>query len=169
MKIRPSRLPNKSDVSIANVGFIVDAWLHDGWCEGIVVHKESDDKIHGKTKITYGVQGFEIFRRMVEKLVETNEYQTRSGLLEATLKVIFPTNAATFFTFSLDSSSSSPLPPTGKIVTIQKFIHLIEQFRRRSVVLETQLAQYNYILVVGEEEINSKQVKELIDAAGYYV
>ncbi|GKC98442.1 agenet domain-containing protein, partial [Tanacetum coccineum] len=46
MKIRPSLLPNKSDVSTADAGCIVDAWQHDGWCEGIVVHKESDDKIH---------------------------------------------------------------------------------------------------------------------------
>lgn len=46
MKIRPSRLPNKSAVSLLDAGCIVDAWLHDGWCEGIVVHKESDDKIH---------------------------------------------------------------------------------------------------------------------------
>ncbi|PWA98643.1 threonine-tRNA ligase, class IIa, TGS, Beta-grasp domain protein [Artemisia annua] len=36
-------------------------------------------------------------------------------------------------------------------------------------VREAQLAQYNYILVVGEEEVNTNQVKELIDAAGYYV
>ncbi|PWA95382.1 Agenet-like domain-containing protein [Artemisia annua] len=46
MKIRPSRLPNKTAVSLLDAGCIVDAWLHDGWCEGIVVHKESDDKIH---------------------------------------------------------------------------------------------------------------------------
>lgn len=46
MKIRPSRLPNKSAVSLLDAGCIVDAWLRDGWCEGIVVHKESDDKIH---------------------------------------------------------------------------------------------------------------------------
>nr|GEU96345.1 reverse transcriptase domain-containing protein [Tanacetum cinerariifolium] len=46
IKIRPSRFPNKSDVSIADVGCIMDSWLHDGWCEGIVVHKESDDKIY---------------------------------------------------------------------------------------------------------------------------
>nr|GEV88328.1 agenet-like domain-containing protein [Tanacetum cinerariifolium] len=54
IKIRLSRLPNKSDVSVADVGWIMDAWLHDGWCEGIVVHKESYAKIHGKTKISYG-------------------------------------------------------------------------------------------------------------------
>ncbi|GJS37257.1 agenet domain-containing protein [Tanacetum coccineum] len=60
MKIRPSRLPNKSDVSIDNVGCIVNAWLHDGWCEGIVVHKESDDKIHYRNHVwctLYGSRG----------------------------------------------------------------------------------------------------------------
>ncbi|KAI3720010.1 hypothetical protein L6452_20917 [Arctium lappa] len=46
MTIRPSRLCKNSDVSFVDVGCIVDAWLHDGWWEGIVIHKESDDKIH---------------------------------------------------------------------------------------------------------------------------
>ncbi|KAJ9563701.1 hypothetical protein OSB04_008861 [Centaurea solstitialis] len=46
MTIRPSRLCKISDVSFVDVGCIVDAWLHDGWWEGIVIHKESDDKIH---------------------------------------------------------------------------------------------------------------------------
>nr|XP_043624741.1 uncharacterized protein LOC122596256 [Erigeron canadensis] len=44
--VRPSRLTKKSDYSSVEVGSIVDAWLHDGWWEGIVVHKESDDSIH---------------------------------------------------------------------------------------------------------------------------
>ncbi|KAI3818308.1 hypothetical protein L1987_12112 [Smallanthus sonchifolius] len=43
--IRPTRLANKIDVHSIDVGCIVDAWLHDGWWEGIVVHKESDDRI----------------------------------------------------------------------------------------------------------------------------
>lgn len=46
MTIRPSRLCKNSDVSFVDVGCVVDAWLHDGWWEGIVIHKESDDKIH---------------------------------------------------------------------------------------------------------------------------
>ncbi|KVH97634.1 uncharacterized protein LOC112523554 [Cynara cardunculus var. scolymus] len=46
MTIRPSRLCKNSDVCFVDVGCIVDAWLHDGWWEGIVVHKESDDRIH---------------------------------------------------------------------------------------------------------------------------
>lgn len=46
MTIRPSRLCKNSGVSFVDVGCIVDAWLHDGWWEGIVIHKESDDRIH---------------------------------------------------------------------------------------------------------------------------
>ncbi|KAK9074490.1 hypothetical protein SSX86_007088 [Deinandra increscens subsp. villosa] len=46
MTIRPTRSTNKIDVCSIVVGCIVDAWLHDGWWEGIVVHKESDDRIH---------------------------------------------------------------------------------------------------------------------------
>ncbi|KAI3731617.1 hypothetical protein L1987_62806 [Smallanthus sonchifolius] len=46
MTIRPTRLANKIDVHSIDVGCIVDAWLHDGWWEGIVAHKESDDRIH---------------------------------------------------------------------------------------------------------------------------
>ncbi|GJT79689.1 agenet domain-containing protein [Tanacetum coccineum] len=76
MKIRPSRLPNKSDVSIANVGCIVDAWLHDGWCEGIVVHKESDDKIHvyflGRNWL--GTEIDEINYKQVKELIDAAGY-----------------------------------------------------------------------------------------------
>ncbi|XP_076906339.1 uncharacterized protein LOC143562416 [Bidens hawaiensis] len=46
MTVRPTRLTNKIDVRSVDAGCIVDAWLHDGWWEGIVVHKESDDIIH---------------------------------------------------------------------------------------------------------------------------
>lgn len=46
MTVRPTRTASKIDVFSVDVGCIVDAWLHDGWWEGIVVHKESIDKIH---------------------------------------------------------------------------------------------------------------------------
>ncbi|KAL9997704.1 putative DNA (cytosine-5-)-methyltransferase [Helianthus debilis subsp. tardiflorus] len=46
MTIRPTRSADKIDVCSIDVGCVVDAWLHDGWWEGIVVHKESDDRIH---------------------------------------------------------------------------------------------------------------------------
>ncbi|GKE58081.1 hypothetical protein Tco_1497266, partial [Tanacetum coccineum] len=89
MKIRPSRLPNKSDVLIANVGCIVDAWLHDGWCEGIVVHKESDDKIHvyflgrnwlgtrivGDARLT----GPELVHETTEKIVQIKQRIDKGG------------------------------------------------------------------------------------------
>lgn len=44
--VRPSPQPNKGRVSWAiEVGAAVDVWRHDGWWEGIVVQKESDDRI----------------------------------------------------------------------------------------------------------------------------
>lgn len=43
--LRPSPHPSRGRVSwVIIVGSVVDVWWHDGWWEGIVVHKESDDK-----------------------------------------------------------------------------------------------------------------------------
>ncbi|KAL8463203.1 hypothetical protein ACS0TY_034008 [Phlomoides rotata] len=46
--VRPCRLlSDESNVSgVVNVGSVVDAWWHDGWWEGIVVEKESEDKLN---------------------------------------------------------------------------------------------------------------------------
>lgn len=46
--VRPSPCSsNKGRVSWAfDVGSLVDAWWHDGWWEGIVLKKESENKIH---------------------------------------------------------------------------------------------------------------------------
>ncbi|XP_058775356.1 uncharacterized protein LOC131649620 isoform X2 [Vicia villosa] len=51
-KIRPQS--NKRGMSfVADVGYIVDAWWHDGWWEGIVVQKESDAKYRVKYHVYF--------------------------------------------------------------------------------------------------------------------
>ncbi|KAF3431835.1 hypothetical protein FNV43_RR26571 [Rhamnella rubrinervis] len=44
--VRPSLQSIRGRVSwVIDVGTVVDVWWHDGWWEGIVVHKESDDRL----------------------------------------------------------------------------------------------------------------------------
>ncbi|KAK9116089.1 hypothetical protein Sjap_015036 [Stephania japonica] len=53
--VRPEPSCRKGSVSLDLVdsGSIVDAWWNDGWWEGIVVRKESKDKIHVKKSSPY--------------------------------------------------------------------------------------------------------------------
>ncbi|KAE8666073.1 Aproteint domain-containing protein / bromo-adjacent domain-containing protein, putative isoform 2 [Hibiscus syriacus] len=43
--IRPPSQYTKGSVSCINVGSVVDVWWHDGWWEGLVVHKDSEEKL----------------------------------------------------------------------------------------------------------------------------
>ncbi|XP_022733539.1 uncharacterized protein LOC111287323 [Durio zibethinus] len=44
--IRPSPQYPEGSASCIGVGSVVDVWWHDGWWEGIVVKKDSEDKFH---------------------------------------------------------------------------------------------------------------------------
>uniref|UniRef100_A0A2P2JQZ8 BAH domain-containing protein n=3 Tax=Rhizophora mucronata TaxID=61149 RepID=A0A2P2JQZ8_RHIMU len=45
--VRPCSLLNKGSVSeVIDVGTAVDVWWHDAWWEGIVIQKESGDRVH---------------------------------------------------------------------------------------------------------------------------
>ncbi|RZB98931.1 uncharacterized protein LOC114422899 isoform X2 [Glycine soja] len=45
--VRPDPPSNKRELSwVGDVGFVVDAWWHDGWWEGIVVQKDSEANYH---------------------------------------------------------------------------------------------------------------------------
>ncbi|KAH1162184.1 hypothetical protein AAZX31_01G075600 [Glycine max] len=45
--VRPAPPSNKRELSwVGDVGFVVDAWWHDGWWEGIVVQKDSESNCH---------------------------------------------------------------------------------------------------------------------------
>ncbi|GMI99921.1 hypothetical protein like AT1G68580 [Hibiscus trionum] len=44
--IRPPSQYTKGRASCIGVGSVVDVWWHDGWWEGLVVQKDSEDKFH---------------------------------------------------------------------------------------------------------------------------
>ncbi|XVE91411.1 hypothetical protein REPUB_Repub01dG0007200 [Reevesia pubescens] len=44
--IRPSSQYPKGSASCIHVGSVVDVWWHDGWWEGIIFEKDSEDKFH---------------------------------------------------------------------------------------------------------------------------
>lgn len=44
--IRPHPPPKDRLSMVFDVGAAVDAWHHDGWWEGILIRRESEDKFH---------------------------------------------------------------------------------------------------------------------------
>ncbi|KAH8500781.1 hypothetical protein H0E87_015856 [Populus deltoides] len=91
--VRPTPQFNKGQMaSVADVGTAVDAWWNDAWWEGIVVHKETEDRIHVffpglkipslkldcKTVLSpVSQQYFVTFPGMVGKCVETYQGKAR--------------------------------------------------------------------------------------------